>query len=104
MPQINVARLTALGQPLKLDKLEKPSPGPKEVLVKVEACSLVPNAHAIVTGKAAEKPVLPCIFGLDVSGVIEAVGEHVLGLREGDRVYVDPYLACDTCHQCRRGL
>ncbi|KZF12591.1 hypothetical protein A2J03_17565 [Rhodococcus sp. EPR-157] len=48
-------------------------------------------------------PDLPAAFGLDVSGVIEQVGEHVLNLEVGDHVYVDPHLTCDTCHQCRRG-
>lgn len=103
MPQINVARLVDLDKPFELGTVEKPTPGPKEVLVKVEACSLVPNSFNIATGKAAEKPELPCIFGLDAAGTIEAVGEHVMGLKSGDRVYVDPYLTCDTCHSCRRG-
>jgi len=45
----------------------------------------------------------PISFGLDASGTTEAVGEHVLNLKVGDRVYVDPFLTCDTCQACRRG-
>lgn len=104
MPRINVARLVDLNKPLEVGTVEKPTPGPKDVLVKVEACCLVPNSFNIVTGKAKfSVPEMPCVFGLDAAGIIEAVGEHVVGLSVGDRVYVDPYLTCDTCHQCRRG-
>jgi alcohol dehydrogenase len=46
---------------------------------------------------------LPAIFGLDASGTIEAVGLHVLNLKAGDRVYVNPHLTCGTCAYCRRG-
>lgn len=104
MPEIRVARLVSVGQPLEVGTMEKPVPGPKDVLVKVEACSLVPNSYNVVTGKAElSLPPLPCVFGLDAAGTIEAVGNHVLNLRVGDRVYVDPFLTCGTCHQCRRG-
>jgi D-arabinose 1-dehydrogenase-like Zn-dependent alcohol dehydrogenase len=48
-------------------------------------------------------PRLPAVFGLDVSGTIEAVGDRVIGLQPGDPVYVDPWHTCETCHQCRRG-
>lgn len=104
MPQIRVARLHEVDQPLVTGTAEKPVPGLKDVLVKVEACCLVPNSYNIVTGKAGlPMPELPFVFGLDVAGTIEAVGEHVIGLSPGDRVYVDPLLTCGTCHQCRRG-
>ncbi|KAL8844858.1 MAG: hypothetical protein Q9176_000959 [Flavoplaca citrina] len=104
MPDIRVARLVEVNKPLVTGTVEKLIPGPKDVLVKVEACCLVPNSYNIVTGRAGMPlPELPCVFGLDVAGEIEAVGKHVLGLRPGDRVYVDPLLTCGTCHQCRSG-
>ena len=94
MSQIKVARLVQVGKPLELGAIEKPTPGPRDVLVKVEACCLVPNSANMVTGKAGlPLPELPFIFGLDVAGTIEAVGEHVLNLKVGDRCYVD-----SLCH------
>jgi alcohol dehydrogenase len=89
MPEINVARLVKVGEPLELGTTEKPTPSPTDVLVKVDACCLVPNSYNLVTGKAG-LPILdlPGIFGLDVAGTIERVGENVLNLKAGDRVHV----------------
>lgn len=107
MSAIRVARLPEVGQPLRIDKIDKPNPGPKEVLVKVVASSLVPNTPNIINGKGAGGPTTPPLaplgFGLDASGIIEQVGEHVLNLKVGDRVYINPLLICDTCQDCRRG-
>lgn len=106
MSDIKVARLVKPGQPMEVSTIAKPEPGPKDVLVKVESCSIVPNTYNIVSGKAlSDWPIAlaPLVFGLDVSGVIESVGEHVQNLKAGDRVYVNPWITCDTCHSCRRG-
>lgn len=104
MSKINVARLVTPGKPLEVGVADKPVPGPKDVLVKVAACGLVPNSFNVVRGYTPfVLPDLPAVFGLDVSGTIEAVGEHVVGLEVGQRVYVDPFITCDTCHHCRRG-
>lgn len=104
MTLMRVARLHEVGQPLRVEQIDKPAPGPGEVLVKVTACGLIPNAFNVVNGRTPfTLPDLPAVFGLDTSGVIEAVGEKVLGLRAGQRVYVNPHITCDTCAQCRRG-
>ena len=103
MSQIRVARLVTAGEPLVLGVADKPAPGPNDVLVKVAAAGLVPNAYSIITAEGAPVPTLPAVFGLDVSGVIEAVGDNVLILKPGDRVYVDPHMTCGTCTSCRRG-
>ncbi|TGO42608.1 hypothetical protein BHYA_0006g00080 [Botrytis hyacinthi] len=103
IPQINVARIVEFGKPLEVGKADKPVPGLKDVLVKVEACCLVPNSHNLVKtggGEGFALPQLPCVFGLDASGVVEAVGDHVLGLKPGDRVYVDPLLTCERKDLC----
>ena len=103
MTRIRVARLVEEGKPLEVGTADKPTLGLNDVLVRVEACSLVPNAAKIIEAGGPALPNLPAVFGLDVSGVIEAVGDHVLELEVGDHVYVDPHLTCGTCHQCRRG-
>ena len=107
MTQIRVARLPGYGQALEIGTIDKPQVHGKDVLVRVEACSLVPNTKNLVTNPSPlagmSLPEFPCIFGLDVSGVVDAVGEHVLNVKVGDRVYVDPYLTCDSCPACRQG-
>lgn len=126
--QIKVARIVEFGEPLVVGLAPKPIPGPRDVLVRVGACSLVrlscspsvlieaeltssrlrrlkgPGIKDIISGYAP-MPMqdLPAIFGLDVAGVIEAVGEYVLHHKVGDRVYVNPSLSCVACPMCRKG-
>lgn len=103
---MRVARLVEVGKPLEIGEAERPVPGPRDVLVKVEACGLVPNTANIVRNPLPAPFILqelPAIFGLDVSGTIEAVGDQVLNLKVGDRVYVNPMMTCGTCHHCRQG-
>ncbi|SMQ54936.1 unnamed protein product [Zymoseptoria tritici ST99CH_3D7] len=89
MPKINVARLVEIGKPFEVGTADKPTPGPNDVLVKVEACCLVPNSSNIVSGGTDSDvftlPQLPTVFGLDAAGVVEAVGERFFNIRAGDR-------------------
>lgn len=103
---MKVAQLPNSGEPFRITTIEVPTPGPRDVLVKVEACCLVPNSANIIKMKPNDRftlPEMPAVFGLDAAGIISAVGKNVVGLKVGDRVYVDPMLTCGTCHQCRRG-
>lgn len=102
--KMKVARLACVVKPLEIGEADVPVCGPTDVLVKVAACGLVPNFYNIVSGKTKHlMPELPAVMGLDVTGTIAAVGEHVVGLQVGQRVYVDPYLTCGTCEACRSG-
>lgn len=67
-----------------------PTPGPGEVRVAVEACSL--NYHDVFTrrGMPGIKTPLPMIPGCDAAGSVDLVGEDVTGWSSGDRVLVDP--------------
>lgn len=108
MRTMKAARVYELGAPLRLDEVERPSPRPTDVLVRVKACNLVPNLTNVLTIFASWFPYLPLpklpgIFGLDVSGVIEEVGAQVHGVKVGDRVYVNPGRSCGSCTACRAG-
>jgi threonine dehydrogenase-like Zn-dependent dehydrogenase len=106
MTMMQVARLHAFGAPMVLESMPVPSPRPTDVLVAVKTCGVVPNlinvlSHWQTWFPELPLPKLPAIFGLDVAGVIAAVGEQVQNFRAGNRVYVTPGLFCGSCPACR---
>ncbi|TCJ19681.1 NADPH:quinone oxidoreductase [Rubrobacter taiwanensis] len=69
--------------------VERPEPGPGEVLVRVVASGTNPVDAKI---RAGAIPVVepPAVIGYDVSGVVEEAGPGVDDLRPGDEVYFTP--------------
>jgi NADPH:quinone reductase-like Zn-dependent oxidoreductase len=72
---------------LTLVEMDKPEPGPGEVLIRVRACSLNYRDQAIVTGNYFGGKVPTDITPLsDGAGEVEAVGDDVTRFKPGDRV------------------
>ncbi|WP_243372040.1 NAD(P)H-quinone oxidoreductase [Geotalea sp. SG265] len=71
---------------LKVGEVDKPAPKENEVLVKVMATTV--NRPDLVQreGKYPPPPGDSEILGLEVAGVIEALGPNVTGWKVGDRV------------------
>lgn len=85
---------------------EFPTPVPKagEVRVKVAFCGICGSDFHKVAGKKNTHPIrYPVPLGHEISGVVESVGEGVVGFRAGDRVTVDPNWSCGKCYYCKRG-
>jgi len=81
-------RFHAYGEPAEVLRLEQaaiPSPGPGEVRVRVHGCGLNPADWALCRGLFARE--LPRGVGLDVSGVVDALGEGVTGVGIGDPAF-----------------
>ncbi|WP_239492696.1 zinc-dependent alcohol dehydrogenase family protein [Luteitalea sp. TBR-22] len=80
--------LDAYGAPLRQTLIERPDPGPGEALVRIHASGLNPLDTKIRAGRAdhARHP-LPAVLGLDMAGVVEAVGPGVAEFGPGDEVY-----------------
>jgi alcohol dehydrogenase, propanol-preferring len=92
------------GQPLRVEDVPKPTPGPGQVLVKVETSGLCHTDIHAAHGDWPVKPSPPFIPGHEGVGLVERVGDGVTRLREGDRVAV-PWLgwACGACEACASG-
>lgn len=82
-------RVHEFGPPsvMRFEQVPRPTPGPQEVLVKVEAIGVGPWDGWIRAGKSALPQPLPLTPGSDLSGGVVAVGSEVSGLSEGDPIY-----------------
>jgi NADPH2:quinone reductase len=87
MKQWVLTKFGAARSVFQLKESETPTPGPGQVLIKVSHSGI--NFADIVArnGLYDEAPKPPCVIGYDVSGTVQAVGEGVIDLVEGSRVF-----------------
>lgn len=69
---------------LRLEEIHAPEPEKGRIRIAVRACGLTPADVALCTGLFPGN--LPRGVGLEVSGVVDAVGEGVTDVVVGDRV------------------
>jgi 2-desacetyl-2-hydroxyethyl bacteriochlorophyllide A dehydrogenase len=79
-----------------------PRPGPREVVVRVEAVGLCGTDLHVLDGEFAPT-VYPIVPGHETTGIVHQVGDEVSHLVPGDAVAVDPSLYCGDCHYCTAG-
>lgn len=91
---------------LDIGEIPDPSPGPREVLLAVEAASL--NHHDLWTlrGVGSRPLVEPQVLGCDAAGTVLAYGDG--GPLDGDppvgaAVVVHSVMTCGHCRACRSG-
>lgn len=85
-------------QDLVLEQVERPQPGPGDVLVRVAAAGLAPGLfHLLQQGRF---PVLPSTVGHEIAGDVAGVGAEVSTVSVGQRVRVHPNLTCRNCEYC----
>ena len=94
----------AFGEPLRIEEVKVPLPGPGQILVKIEACGVCHTDLHAVEGDWPVRPSLPFIPGHEGVGYVAAVGSGVARVKEGDRVGVPwLYTACGCCEHCLTG-
>jgi propanol-preferring alcohol dehydrogenase len=101
---MKAAVVHTFGQPLTIEEVPVPTPGPGEVLVKVMVSGVCHTDLHAAHGDWPVKPTLPFIPGHEGVGYVAALGRDVTTVSEGDRVGV-PWLhsACGTCEYCLTG-
>lgn len=101
---MKAAVVSKFQEELKLQDVPKPTPGPGQALVKMEACGVCHTDLHAVNGDWPVKPKLPLIPGHEGVGVVEAVGDGVTAVKVGDRVGIPwLYSACGECDYCLKG-
>lgn len=80
--------LTAYGEDYQLQQVTRPVAQKGEVLVQIKASSVNPLDLKIKEGAAAHaRTTLPTILGIDMAGVVVAVGKEVTSFKPGDEVF-----------------
>ncbi|MEQ4619155.1 MAG: alcohol dehydrogenase AdhP [Corticimicrobacter sp.] len=101
---MKAAVLRTFGQPLQIEEVTVPRPGPGDILVKIEACGVCHTDLHAVEGDWPVKPNPPFIPGHEGVGHVVAVGAGVTHVKEGDRVGIPwLYSACGHCEHCLGG-
>lgn len=105
MPKtMKAAVVHAFGEPLRIEEVKVPLPGPGQILVKIEASGVCHTDLHAAEGDWPVKPSLPFIPGHEGVGFVAAVGSGVNRIKEGDRVGVPwLYTACGCCEHCLTG-
>ena len=91
--------ITGIGK-VAIENVPDPTPGNRDVIVKVAAVGICGTDLHILEGEFA--PTLPIIPGHEMSGRVVAIGKDVTEVKIGDLVAVDPSLHCGECFYCRR--
>ncbi len=76
--------------------------GANDVKVKVRAVTLCGSDAHIFKGMHPAAP-LPVAVGHEIAGEVVEIGPPGHPAHPGDRVAVEPVIACGTCYFCRRG-
>ena len=89
------------GQPVRIETVVVPDPGPGEALVSVQACGVCHTDLHYREGGIGDD--FPYLLGHEAAGVVESVGDGVTGLAAGDFVILNWRAVCGQCRACRRG-
>ena len=90
---------------LTLDEVPVPTPGPDEVLVRIEAASICGTDLHIQRWDqwSSERVEPPLTLGHELCGTVVATGDAVRDFDEGDFVSAESHVTCGVCFHCRTG-
>ena len=84
-----------------------PEPGPRDVLIRIEAVGVCHTDVEILTGRhpdyASGRAAYPIILGHEWSGEIVEFGAEVGGLAVGESVVGETAIGCMSCQFCKAG-
>ena len=89
------------GEPVTIETIVVPDPGPGEALVAVQACGVCHTDLHYREGGINDD--FPFLLGHEAAGVVEAVGDGVTDVTPGDFVVLNWRAVCGQCRACRKG-
>jgi (R,R)-butanediol dehydrogenase/meso-butanediol dehydrogenase/diacetyl reductase len=100
---MKAAVFKALHQPLVVESLPDPTPGPLDVIVKVGRCGIC-GSDLHITEDAVFGVPPGVVLGHEYAGEVVEVGRDVQHLKVGDRLAAFPLESCGECGPCRTGF
>ncbi|CAL9444687.1 S-(hydroxymethyl)mycothiol dehydrogenase [Streptomyces sp. enrichment culture] len=91
----------AKGEPVRVETVVVPDPGPGEAVVKVQSCGVCHTDLHYREGGINDG--FPFLLGHEAAGVVEQVGPDVTEVAPGDFVVLNWRAVCGLCRACRRG-
>ena len=91
----------AKGEPVSIETVVIPDPGPGEAVVAVTACGVCHTDLHYREGGINDE--FPFLLGHEAAGVVESVGEGVTSVAPGDYVILNWRAVCGNCRACLRG-
>src|SRR4051812_9315272 len=91
----------AKGQPVSIETIVVPDPGPGEAIVDVQACGVCHTDLHYREGGINDD--FPFLLGHEAAGVVSAVGEGVTNVAVGDYVILNWRAVCGQCRACLKG-
>ncbi|MGQ4513862.1 S-(hydroxymethyl)mycothiol dehydrogenase [Streptomyces sp. DW26H14] len=88
-------------EPVRIETIVVPDPGPGEAVVKVQACGVCHTDLHYKQGGINDD--YPFLLGHEAAGVVESVGEGVTEVVPGDFVVLNWRAVCGQCRACLRG-
>ncbi len=102
MPQqVRAVVAKAKGEPVSIEMIDIPDPGPGEAVVKILACGVCHTDLHYREGAINDD--FPFLLGHEASGTVESVGEGVTSVEPGDFVILNWRAVCGDCRSCNRG-
>ena len=99
--QVNGVIAPGKGEPVRIETVVVPDPGPGEAVVQVQACGVCHTDLHYKQGGIGDD--FPYLLGHEAAGVVEAVGDDVTEVSPGDFVILNWRAVCGQCRACKRG-
>jgi len=91
----------AKGEPVTLETIIVPDPGPGEAVVAIAACGVCHTDLHYREGGINDD--FPFLLGHEAAGIVESVGDGVTNVSPGDYVILNWRAVCGTCRSCLKG-
>ena len=101
MQQVKAVVARAQGEPVSIETINVPDPGPGEAVVKIQACGVCHTDLHYREGGINDE--FPFLLGHEAAGIVEAVGDDVTEVAPGDFVVLNWRAVCGDCRACKRG-